>query len=384
MPHYHRQGQIPPKRHTQFRGPDGKLRYEELLSTRGFEGPYSLLYHEHFPVEVSESEPAGRISFEEWPIDTQINRSMDTSVIESSGDILSSRRMLAYNDDLWVSVATPDQAMDGFYRNGLCDEFMMVIHGSGVIHSPFGALPYEEGDMILMPRGITYDFRADGDDTRLLIMESRTPVVPPKKYLVGGSQWAEHAPFCERDFKTPVLQEPILEKGRYKITAKVGDMMTRYIVPNHPFDVIGWDGTHYPCAVNIRNFEPVTRRIHTMPDEQQAFETAGAAICCFVPRMADYHPDAIPVPPVHSNIDCDELLLNLSGALVGWKGSKGLLTLHPRGLYHAAKIYEESIGMTELNGTALAIDTFKPVKLTALARACADPEYYKVWLRTTS
>jgi homogentisate 1,2-dioxygenase len=382
MPYYQRQGQIPPKRHTQFRNADGKLRFEELFSTQGFGGPYSLLYHETYPVEILRAESGGTMDPDEWMIDAQQNRCMITSKIDSSGDVLSSRRPMIFNEDVTVSIANPDRACDGFYRNALCDEMIMIMEGSGAVQSPFGVIVYESGDVIVIPRGTTYDLRPGNVDNRFVILESRTSIVPPKKYFVDGGQMAEHSPFCERDFRTPVLPPPVIKRDEFQVTTKHGSRITVYKVPNHPFDVVGWDGSLYPFAMNIRDFEPVTRRIHTMPDEQQAFETAGAAICLVVPRAADYHPIAIPSPPIHSSIDCDEILVNLSGSLMGWKeGAKGMMTLHPRGLLHAAKVYEESVGIKAFEGLALLIDTFKPLKLTKFAEKCADPHYQDVWSR---
>lgn len=384
MPYYQRQGQIPHKRHTQFRDATGKLRFEELFSTRGFEGPYALLYHETYPVEIDEITDGGRIDFEEWKIDTQQNRCMFTSDLDSSGDILTSRRALVYNDDVTIGIANPDRSTSDFFRNGLCDEMLMVQHGSGRMQSPYGVIDYEDGDIFIIPRGTTYSWHPDaGVAHRVIFMESRTPIVPPRKYFVTGGQLAEHSPFCERDFKTPVLPPPTIKRGAYRIVTKMDKELTVYTVPNHPYDVVGWDGSLYPYAMNIRDFEPLTRRIHAMPDEQQAFETGGAAVCCFVPRMADYHPDAIPSPPLHSNIDCDEVLFNLGGPMLGW-GKGGLMTLHPRGLFHAAKIYEESIGMKEFEGSALMIDCFKPLKLTNFAEKCADPDYHMAWKKDRS
>ena len=43
MPSYMRSGELPAKRHIQFRRPDGGLYAEELFSTKGFESVYSLL-----------------------------------------------------------------------------------------------------------------------------------------------------------------------------------------------------------------------------------------------------------------------------------------------------------------------------------------------------
>lgn len=381
MPYYQRQGEIPHKRHTQFRGPTGNLRYEELFSTRGFDGPYALLYHENYPVEITAIEKAGSVEVAEWNFATQENRCFTTADVESSGDILTSRRPMAFNDDITIGVACPNKTSDYFYRNGGCDELLLVQHGQGTLQSPFGVIPYEDGDIIVIPRGTTYSFAPNNLPHRVIYLESPTPIVPPQRYFVAGGQIAEHSPFCERDFKTPSLPTPVTDRGSFTIIGRMGAELTRYVVPNHPFDVVGWDGSLYPYAMNLRDFEPLTRRIHTMPDEQQAFETGGAAICCLVPRLLDYHPDAIPSPPLHSSIDCDEVLFNLGGPILGW-GKTGLMTLHPRGIFHAAKAYEETIGMKEIDASAFMIDTFRPLKLTEYARQSAMPDYFKVWSKS--
>ena len=56
MPYYYKLGQIPHKRHTQFRKPDGGLYSEQLFSTEGFSNDYSLLYHIHPPTQIIKTE----------------------------------------------------------------------------------------------------------------------------------------------------------------------------------------------------------------------------------------------------------------------------------------------------------------------------------------
>lgn len=379
MPQYVRQGNIPHKRHTIFRNDEGGLRYEELFSTRGFDGPYSLLYHEKLPVELSAIDAAGEVERKEWICPVRRNHSFATSKLDNEGDFLSSRRTLAFNEDVSVAVATPDRAMDNFYRNGLCDELIIVVEGRGILHSAFGDLPFGPEDMLVVPRGTTTRFEPAGK-TRLLIMESRTEISPPGRYFVSGGQMAEHSPFCERDIRVPVLAPANTSEGQFTIVTKFGDNLTAYTHPYHPFDVVGWDGSLYPYAINLEDYEPLTRRIHTMPDEHQAFGTTGAAVLCFVPRLSDYHKDSMPAPPVHSNIDCDEILFNLGGPLLG-RGSGGIgeMTFHPRGLLHGPKVFEETIGMKEFPGKAIAIDTFKPLRLTTYAEACDDADYHRQW-----
>ena len=59
MPRYLRMGNVPPKRHTQFRRPDGVLYSEEVFGTKGFSGISSILYHEHPPTQAAGFEPGG-------------------------------------------------------------------------------------------------------------------------------------------------------------------------------------------------------------------------------------------------------------------------------------------------------------------------------------
>jgi homogentisate 1,2-dioxygenase len=381
MSHYHSAGNLPHKRHTQFRGENGALRVEELFSTLGFDGPYALLYHVSSPTEVIRIDAGPLVPLEAWECETHRHHLLDTAGLPSGGDILEARRPLFFNEELIVSVARPNSACVGFYRNALADELVIVAEGEGVFLSPFGRLDYEAGDMIVVPRGTVQDFRP-GVGNRLFVIESTSTIEPPSRYF-AGRQFAEHSPFCERDIKIPVLQPPVVERGDFSIRTKLGRAMTIYGVANHPFDIIGWDGSLYPYAINMRDFEPVTRRIHTMPDEQQAFSTKGAAICCLVPRLMDYHPDALPTPPVHSSIDCDEILINLGDRFMGWeRPSMGFVTFHPRGLPHGPKpgTPEKSIGMKEFDGEGVLIDAFRPIRLAYAAHACDDPAYYREWL----
>ena len=52
MSYYFKLGEIPHKRHTQFRQPDGSLYHEELMGIHGFTGDKSLLYHLRPPTAV--------------------------------------------------------------------------------------------------------------------------------------------------------------------------------------------------------------------------------------------------------------------------------------------------------------------------------------------
>ena len=55
MTYYRRVGEVPPKRHTQFRRPDGGLYREELMGEEGFTSDSSLLYHAGVPSAIVDS-----------------------------------------------------------------------------------------------------------------------------------------------------------------------------------------------------------------------------------------------------------------------------------------------------------------------------------------
>ena len=57
MPYYRRVGEIPRKRHTQFRRPDGGLYAEELMGEEGFSAESALLYHREIPTTIIAAEP---------------------------------------------------------------------------------------------------------------------------------------------------------------------------------------------------------------------------------------------------------------------------------------------------------------------------------------
>jgi len=382
MPQYRALGQLPHKRHTQFRPHDGKLAFEEMFTTGGFGDIYSLLYHVSPPTDIVEIEPTVPVVQTEWTGGHR-HHLLDTASLATAEDFYSSRRPLLFNDDIMISVASPTRRSDSFYRNAVHDELICVAGGKGILDTPFGSLPYEQGDMILVPRGTLQQWVCDqATGSNFLVIESRTTITPAARYLSRLGQFSFHSPVCERDFRAPSFREPHVERGRFKVQIKSKLGLTNYYYAWHPFDVLGWDGYVYPYAINMRDFEPLTRRIHTMPDEAQLFETDGAAICCLVKRMLDYHPESIPAPPYHMSVDVDEIVFNIGDRFMGWtRPALGVMTYHPRGIVHGSKPggYEGSIGMKEFDGSAIMIDVFKSLKLTQYARDCDDPSYPTVW-----
>jgi homogentisate 1,2-dioxygenase len=384
MPHYYKLGDIPQKRHTQFRKPDGNLYSEELVSTEGFSNVYSNVYHCHPPTMVKEVGKPFNVAPKLVDKYNMQHRCYNGFAINAVDDYLESRKPVLVNNDVHISLAAPRHSMkDYFYKNSGADESIFVHVGSGKVKTVFGELNFKYGDYINIPRGTVYQIEFDTPENRLFIVESFTPIVYPKRYRNEFGQLLEHAPFCERDIITPSNLVTHDELGDFKVMIKRGDMMYPYTYASHPFDVIGWDGCHYPYIFSIHNFEPITGRVHQPPPVHQTFEAHNFVICSFVPRLYDYHPQAIPAPYNHSNVDSDEVLYYVDGDFMSRKHvEKGMITLHPIGIPHGPHpgTVEKSIGKKETLELAVMVDTFKPLWVTEEALGIESKEYYKSWM----
>lgn len=384
MPHYHTLGQIPPKRHTQFRKPDGSLYSEQLVSTEGFSDAYSLTYHQYPPTLVRSIDK---------PIDTQPeiaiannmqHRSYQGFKVKPTDDYLQSRVPVMVNGDLCILLAAPRNSMkDYFFKNSQATEMIFVHEGSGTLKTMYGEIAFGYGDHLIIPRGIIYQMHFNTPDNRLFIVESYSPIRFPKKYVNKLGQLEEHAPFYERDIRKPQNLVTHDEKGDFVVMVKKDDQLFPYHYANHPFDVIGWDGYHYPYALSIHDFEPITGRIHQPPPVHQTFEGHNYVMCAFVPRLYDYHPQSIPVPYNHSNVDSDEVLYYVDGDFMSRKHvDRGQITLHPIGIPHGPHpgTVEKSLGAKETKELAVMVDTFRPLWITRQATEIEDPDYHKSWI----
>lgn len=384
MPHYQVRGQVPRKRHTIFRKPDGQLYTEELVSTEGFSDVYSLIYHTFPPTLVKKVGEAVSIAPEIALDKNMQHRSFKGFDIQPEDDFLKSRKMVLVNNDCYISLAAPRKSMtDYFYKNSQADEMIFVHRGEGRIKTVYGSIDFEYGDHLIIPRGTIYQMEFKGSNNRLFILESMHPLRFPKRYMNKNGQLLEHAPFYERDLKTPQNLETHDQRGEYLVQIKRSDMLFPYTMDAHPFGAIGWDGYHYPFALSIHDFEPITGRIHQPPPVHQTFETPAFVTCAFVPRLYDYHPESIPAPYNHSNVDSDEVLYYVDGDFMSRNNiEKGMITLHPIGIPHGPHpgATERSIGKTKTEELAVMVDTFKPLMLTKAAFDIEDPEYYKSWL----
>lgn len=383
MSHYHTLGSIPHKRHTQFRKPDGKLYAEELFSTEGFSNDYSLIYHSHPPTEIISTDDPYNV----MPVIAEEkmlkHRSFEGLKIQPRADFLASRKAILVNNDCHISLAAPERGMsDYFYKNADADELIFIHEGSGRLKTMYGTIVFGYGDYLVIPRGTTCQFEFDDINNRLFIVESFSPIRFPKRYLSKYGQLLEHSPFCERDIRVPRDLVTIDEKGDFLIKTKKKGRMYGIHYGHHPFDVVGWDGCCYPFAFSIHDFEPITGRVHQPPPVHQTFEGNNYVVCSFVPRLFDYHPQAVPAPYNHSNIDSDELIYYVDGDFMSRKNvTRGMITLHPGGIPHGPHpgAVEKSIGAKETKELAVMVDTFHPLQLTLDALDIENEDYTMSW-----
>jgi homogentisate 1,2-dioxygenase len=384
MPHYHTLGKIPPKRHTQFRRPDGELYKEELFSTEGFSNVYSLLYHYHPPTAILNVGKPIDVKPEVVEDMEMLHRSFQNFNVEAKDDFLESRVVMLTNNDLQIAMARPRKSMtDYFYKNGDSDEVLFIHEGSGTLKSIYGQIPFEYGDYVVIPRGTVFQLEFNDENNRILIVESHSPVQYPKRYTGGFDQLLEHSPFCERDIKVPQNLETIVEEGEFLIKIKKEDKIYPYTYKYHPFCLVGWDGCVYPFAFSIHDYEPITGRIHMPPPIHQTFEGHNFVICSFVPRLYDYHPLSIPAPYFHSNIDSDEVMYYVDGQFMSKNHvDRGQMSLHPGGIPHGPTpgAAEKSIGQKGTEELAVMIDTFKPLRVTKAALQYEIKDYHLHWL----
>ena len=385
MPYYTRLGLIPPKRHTQFRQPDGSLYKEELVSSYGFSGIYSNLYHTYAPTEVKKIGDQIPYAYDFDKSYGLKQTHLKTSVIETTGtDFLEARLpLLGNNDVVLIMLVTNNLSMPYYYKNGEADEVLFIHEGSGVLASQFGILEFKPGDYVVVPRTTIYQLRPDKGRLKIMITESYSPVETVKRYKNRMGQLLEQSPYCERDIRPPSRLEVDVEKKDCLIKIKKGGFIHDYFYDFSPMNVVGWDGCLYPYALSIHDFEPITGRIHQPPPVHQTFEGHNFVICSFVPRLFDYHPLSIPAPYNHSNIDSDEVLYYVEGNFMSRKGiDVGSFTLHPGGLPHGPHpgTVEASIGAKETKELAVMVDTFKPLFPTKMAFKYLDSNYPYSWL----
>ncbi len=380
MPFYQRLGDVPRKRHVQFRD-NGLLLTEEVFGLEGISGNESILYHLQSPCRVAEVGVFEPIVRDEWVPDGHAHRHFRTWDVEPGGDEITGRRLLMWNEDVEISLCRPTESMQGFYRNGEGDEIVFVHEGSGILETIFGDVPYKEGDYVVIPRGTTYRFAPAGAQ-RHLVFESPGMIEIPSRYRNEYGQLLEHAPYYHRDIHAPTELHMHREQGEFEVKVRVRGGYQTYVIDYHPFDVVGWDGYVYPWTFSIHDFEPITGRIHMPPPSHQTFAGPNFVICSFCPRKLDFDPEAIPIPYHHSNLQSEEMIYYVDGNFSSRKGIEvGSITLHPSGLPHGPQpgLAEKSLALTETHEYAVMCDTFHPLRLTTLAADLDDGKYMYSW-----
>lgn len=399
MPYYTKLGQIPRKRHVQFRRPDGALYSEELFGTEGFSGPTSTMYHIHPPTQVSGWKTLYSTKVEYAEQDTMRMRHLKTAPMKPAGDPITGRVVLFGNPDCEMGVCNPAEPMGYHYKNGQGDECLFIHFGTGTCSTLMGTLKFGPKDYIIIPKGVTYrivfDKRtaaAEGEPPveampygKFLIIETTngSHIGPPPRYIAKAtSQFLEHSPYCERDLRLPELPLTHDERGDFEVRIKARDCIHSYIYHYHPLDLVGWDGCYYPYIFNIDDFAPITGKLHMPPPIHQTFEAHNFVICSFCPRMLDWHPQAIKVPYNHSNLDSDEVLYYVEGNFGSRKGIEvGSITAHPQGIPHGPHpgTIEASLEAKFTGELAVMCDTFRPLFPTKAALDLDDPKYPASW-----
>jgi homogentisate 1,2-dioxygenase len=388
MPPYRQLGSLPRKRHIAHRHEPGfrqeGIYYEEVITTAGFGRAYSICYHLRPPTRVRRLEPAGTLPLEAVNEAVLRHHHLRTGQLRPAGDPITGRVPLLFNDDLILARCRPAQAQAELYRNAAADEVLFIHQGRGLLHSPFGPLPFRQYDYVIIPRCTTYrlEFAAEPPPD-LLVLEAPGGIFIPPRYLNPDGQLRLGAPYSERDLHGPVEVAVLDREEDTPVLVKDGARLTRYILAHHPFDVVGWDGLVYPFTFNAEDFEPITGTIHQPPPVHQTFESPGFVLCTFAPRLLDTHPEAIKVPYAHSNVQADEVLYYVRGHFSSRRGiEEASLTWHPRGIPHGPHpgTLQASRQLTRTDELAVMVDTVKPLRLSRSALDLDDPNYPYSWL----
>ncbi len=379
---YVQMGHVPPKRHTQVRGDDGRLLVEEVVGYEGFSGNESILLHLESPCRIVEAAEFTPHVLEEWVPETHVHRLTDARGVAPEGDPITGRKVLMFNNDVEIGVCKPVEEQEAFYRNGEGDEVLFMQEGSGWIETTFGTLEYRDKDYVVIPRGTTY--RVHMNDTPQFWLTFFTPgeIETPNRYRNRYGQLLEHAPFSHRDFRPPSELVTHTETGSFDVVVRVRGGFQRYVLDYHPLDVVGWDGYVYPYAFNIYDFEPKAGRLHQPPPAHQTFQGQNFVICSFCPRQLEWDPLAVPLPYHHSNLQSEEVMFYAAGDYAARKGVDiGTFTLHPSGLPHGPQpgAVERSLGAEFFDELAVMVDTFRPLELGEGGVACEDGAYAWTW-----
>jgi homogentisate 1,2-dioxygenase len=397
-------GEVPAKHHTALRSASGRLRYEACMTRKGFDGPYTIAYHEQRPQAL---QAEGAAIFE--PYDTHVGAgarliasglsrhhyptlALGKAALErpslGAGSPAQAplpaashaRVPLLYNHDLVLSCLLPTHSDQSYSINAGADELLFILAGRGTVRSLLGDLEFVAGDYVLLPKGMLYRLIfPEGEPQHFLCLELFGGVGIPARFRNPVGQLRMDAPYSHRDFKRPNFRGPS-DEGIREVWIKDGPLRQKFIYPHNPLDVVGWDGSLYPWAFPILSFQPRVSSVHLPPTWHGTFEAQGALICSFVPRPLDFHPEAVPCPYPHLSADVDEVLFYVDGQFSSRIGvGRGSLTLHPAGVPHGPHPgrYEESLGTQRTEEVAVMLDVSARLTPTSQAMAIEASDYEK-------
>ena len=382
-------GEVAKKHHIQLRGPGGELRFEECFTRDGFDGPYTILYHLRRPHVHTLSEAkhgwAAPVAAPERALAKRHYKTFELGTASSTtthGPQIDVRVPLVFNADMIAGVAFPTTEDPVYIADGDADQLIYIHRGGGTLRSVLGDITFAQGDYVYVPRGLLHRFLPDTTPQYWFWMSMTGGVHIPKQWRNDVGQLRMDAPYSHRDFKRPTFDGPRDEKIRELVVRRSGTWHG-FTMADSPLDVVGWDGSVYPWAFPILNFQPRVSSVHLPPTWHGTFAAKGALICSFVPRLVDFHPEAIPCPYPHSSTHCDEIIFYCDGNFTSRRGvQSGSISHHPMGVPHGPHpgSYEKSIGATRTDELAVMADTFLPLSVTAAALNIADPGYQDSFL----
>ena len=378
-------GTVPRKHHIQLRDAEGHLCFEECLTRDGFDGPYTILYHRgrphaQKPVDTNHGWLAPQVAAHERPLRKRHYRAQ--SLPAANQPPIDARVPLLYNSDVVLGVLKPAGADPVYFSNGDGDDLYYVHEGGGLLRSMVGDLRFSQGDYVYVPRGLVHRFVLDDQPQFWVSIEAAGSLGPLKQFRNDVGQLRMDAPYSHRDFRYPELKGPLDEGLRTTVVKRAG-AFHGFQTEGSPLDVVGWDGTVYPWAFPILNFQPRVSTVHLPPTWHGTFATRGALVCSFVPRLVDFHPEAIPCPYPHASVSCDEFIFYASGNFTSRKGvGPGSISHHPAGIPHGPHpgAYEKSIGAQRTDELAVMLDTYQPLHPTPAALGLEDAAYHDSFL----
>jgi homogentisate 1,2-dioxygenase len=290
------------------------------------------------------------------------------------------------NDDLRIAVDRRGEALPYASRNADGDLIAFVHHGSGVLQTDYGPLPYEAGDYLVVPKGTVHRWAPAGGESFLLLIESAAPVTLPDFGLLGRHAVVDPKVLVTPDpWPSPPADWTGDGDGRWRVRCKRSQAWTTFTYPHNPFTAVGWAGDLAPFRLHTRDIRPVvSARYHLPPSVHTTFRCGRFDVATFVPRPFETDPESLRVPFFHANVDNDEVIFYSRGDFFSRKGiGEGWLTLHPQGAPHGPQpgAAERAAAKEVADEVAVMIECVAPLSVSDEAKAAEDPAYTTSWAR---